>query len=284
MKLGIVQMAANTSGACALARAEQLVREAAVAGGEVVVLPELFRWEYPGQTVDPGQLDRAEPVDGETVQTMAAVAAELGVIVLVPIMERRAAGVVSNSVVVLGTQGESLAVYRKAHIPDDPLFHEKFYFTPGDEPHCVVNTPFGAIGVLICWDQWFPEPARLAALEGAEVVIYPTAIGSIPGDTAEEAATQIDAWQTVQRGHAISNGVYLAAANRAGVEGEISFWGRSLVVAPFGEVLLDLGTEGDTVAVVELPRQRLENVRRTWPFFRDRRVDLYDGVRERWGK
>jgi N-carbamoylputrescine amidase len=282
MKLAIVQLAANPSGDCALARAIQLVADAAAQGAEVIVLPELFRWEYPGQTVDPSKLERAETTEGETVRALASAAANHGVVVLVPFMERRGAGVVSNSVAVLGTAGELLGVYRKSHLPDDPHFHEKYYFTPGDEPHCVVETPFGTIGVLICWDQWFPEAARLAALQGAEVLVYPTAIGSIAGESEDDAATQLDAWQTIQRGHAIANGVYVAAVNRVGQEGDIGFWGHSFVAAPFGEVLVDLERAGDAIAVVDVSSNRVAEVRRTWPFFRDRRVDLYEGIGRRW--
>jgi N-carbamoylputrescine amidase len=233
--------------------------------------------------MEPGALARAETIEGPTVQAISEVAATRQVVILVPFMERRGVGVVSNSVALVGTRGEVIDVYRKVHIPDDPLFHEKYYFTPGDRPCLVAETPFGRIGVLVCWDQWFPEAARLAALEGAQLLIYPTAIGSIAGESAEDAAMQLDAWKTVQRGHAIANGMYVAAVNRVGAEGDISFWGQSFACGPLGEPLADLARDEDGIALFEVSPARIQEVRTTWPFFRDRRVDLYDGLRRRWG-
>lgn len=281
MKLGIIQLAAN-AGECALDRAVGLVDRVAEAGAELIVLPELFRWDYPGQAVDAIRLDQAEPFDGPSVSRIAAVARERGVVVCVPIMERRGPGVVANSVVVVGADGEALGVYRKAHIPDDPHFHEKFYFAPGDDGPLVIDTPFGRIGVLICWDQWFPEAARLATLAGAELIVYPTAIGAITGETPAEAAEQLEAWRTVQRGHAIANGVYIAAINRVGREGDISFWGHSFVADPFGNITLDLAEKEDAYGIVDVSSERVEDVRRTWPFLRDRRVELYGPLTKRW--
>lgn len=282
MKLGIIQLAANPDDRCTLERASRLIDDAAESDAEVIVLPELFRWSYPGQCIDASLLDRAEPLDGPTVQAMASAAVNNGVVICVPLMERRGPGLVANSVVVLGPDGGQLGVYRKAHIPDDPHFHEKYYFAPGDEAVCVIETPFGRVGVLICWDQWFPEAARLATLAGAEVVVYPTAIGSISGESTEDAALQLDAWQTVQRGHAIANGIYLAAVNRVGAEQDIAFWGHSFVVDPFGRVVADLDRHGDQFVVVDISGERIEDVRRTWPFLRDRRTELYGALGKRW--
>jgi N-carbamoylputrescine amidase len=282
MKLGIIQMAANPRAEDALGRALQLVRDAAAAGAQVVVLPELFRWPYPTQVMDPAQFRFAEPLPGPTTEAVSAVARELGVVVVASLFEERAPGLGHNTAVVFGPAGDTLGVYRKAHIPDDPLYYEKFYFTPGDTPGLVVDTPFGRLGVLVCWDQWYPEAARLVALAGAEVIVYPTAIGTIEEEGPEEHARQLDAWQTVQRGHAVANGVYVAAVNRVGSEDELTFWGNSFVAGPQGEWLHTSGDEPDAVSVIDCDPERLGEVRRMWPFFRDRRIDLYADLTKRW--
>ncbi|MFT6397015.1 MAG: N-carbamoylputrescine amidase [Bradymonadia bacterium] len=261
-----------------------MVEEVAAKGADVIVLPELFRYPYPAQTMGPAGFDRAETVDGELISSCRRVAQRLGVVLVASFFERRGPGIGANSAAVIGTTGEILGVYRKAHIPEDPLFYEKFYFMPGEEPCLVVDTPFGRLGVLICWDQWFPEAARLAALQGAEVLVYPTAIATIEEEGPEEHGRQQDAWRTVMRAHAISNGIFVAAVNRVGREGELDFWGRSFIAGPQGELLADLEEGADSSAVVELPLARVAEVRRMWPFFRDRRVDLYGGVMKKWGK
>jgi N-carbamoylputrescine amidase len=282
MKLGLVQQTANPAGVDALAHAVRLVHTAADRGAEVIVLPELFRWPYPAQAMAPEQFRFAEPLEGPTAAAMRAVAAERGVVIVASMFEERAPGLGFNTALVIGTAGETLGVYRKAHIPDDPLYYEKFLFTPGDTPCGVFDTPFGRLGVLVCWDQWYPEAARLAAMQGAEVLVYPTAIGTIEEEGPEEHARQCDAWQTVQRGHAIANGVFVAAVNRIGREGELDFWGESFAVGPQGEWLWRAADAVDAVAVVDCPRERLGEVRRMWPFFRDRRIDLYGALTKRW--
>ncbi len=282
MKLAIIQQAANPRDTDALPYACQLVEAAARAGGQVIVLPELFRWPYPAQTMDPSGFDRAEPISGETVETMRALAARLQVVIVVSFFEERAPGLGANTAVVLGPEGETLGVYRKAHIPEDPLYYEKFYFTPGDEPCGVFDTPFGRIGVLVCWDQWYPEAARIAAMGGAEVLIYPTAIGTIDEEGPAEHARQLDAWRIVQRGHAVANGIFVAAVNRVGREGELGFWGHSFVAGPQGELLCDLAEQADAIEIIDCDRGRMVEVRRMWPFFRDRRIDLYGDITRRW--
>ncbi len=284
MKLGIIQQTANAGAVDALQHAIDLVHEAADAGAEVIVLPELFRWPYPAQEMAAEQFRFAESVPGPTTERMAELAADRGVVIVVSVFEERAPGLGFNTAVVVGPDGETIGEYRKAHIPDDPLYYEKFLFTPGDKPCGVFDTPFGRLGVLVCWDQWYPESARLAAMQGAEVIVYPTAIGVIDDEGPEEHARQRDAWRTVQRGHAIANGVYVAAVNRVGREGELGFWGDSFVAGPQGELLLDAGAAPDAVHVVDCDLSRLADVRRMWPFFRDRRIDLYGDLTKRWGR
>lgn len=284
VKLAIIQQKANPNDTDALAHATALVRRAAEQGGQVIVLPELFRWPYPAQEMDPSGFDRAEPSDGPTVTAMCTLAAELGVVLVASYFEERAPGLGFNSAAVIGPDGSVLAHYRKAHIPDDPLYYEKFYFTPGDTPFQAVDTPFGCIGVLVCWDQWFPEAARLTAMSGADVIVYPTAIGTMESEPVDEHARQRDAWVTVQRGHAVANGVYVAGVNRVGREGELDFWGTSFVAGPQGEMLCELHEEADAIAIVDVERERVHEVRRMWPFFRDRRIDLYAPLLNRWGR
>jgi len=284
--LGLVQMAMRPDKASNVARACAAIADVARRGADVVVLPELFASPYFCQVQDPGRFELAESVDGPTVEAIAAAAREHGVAVITPIFERRAAGVYHNSLVVLGPAGGRLGLYRKMHIPDDPLYYEKYYFTPGDLGFVAVSTPFAKIGPLICWDQWYPEAARLVALQGAQVLCYPTAIGWHPKEKAEFGAAQLAAWQIIQRSHAIANGVYVAAVNRVGHEGPagggLEFWGHSFVADPFGVVLAEAG-EGEETLVVPLDLARLEDVRRNWPFFRDRRIDAYAGIASRFG-
>jgi len=284
-RIGLVQMRCAPEPEVNLGRAVEGVREAARAGAEVVCLPELFRTQYFCQREDSACFDLAEPVPGPTTTALGRVAAEAGVVVIASVFERRAAGVYHNSVAVLDASGAFLGHYRKMHIPDDPLYYEKYYFTPGDLGFRAFDTAVGRIGTLICWDQWYPEAARLTALAGANVLFYPTAIGWHPRERAEHGAAQVAAWQTMQRAHAIANGVYVAAVNRVGHEGPpdggLEFWGASFVCDPFGVVLRSASSTDEEILVVECDLTHQEEVRRNWPFLRDRRIDAYGAIGRR---
>jgi N-carbamoylputrescine amidase len=281
LSVGLVQTRVAESKAATIEKTAERVREAARRGATLVCLQELFASEYFCQSEDATHFALAESIPGPTTQAMANVAKEAGVSIVVPLFERRAAGVYHNSLVVLGPKGELLGQYRKMHIPDDPLFYEKFYFTPGDLGFVAVPTPGTTVGPLICWDQWYPEAARLTALRGAEILVYPTAIGWHPSEKAKYGASQLSAWQTIQRAHAIANGVFVVAVNRVGHEGPkdggLDFWGHSFVADPFGVVLAEAGEDED-VLVVECDLGRVEEVRQNWPFLRDRRIDAYGGI------
>ena len=285
-RLGLAQMACSTNSAENLDKAVAQVREAAARGAQIICLQELFRSQYFCRDENPELFDLAEPIPGESTETMARIAKELGVVIVASLFEKRAAGLYHNTAAILNADGSLAGIYRKMHIPDDPLFYEKFYFTPGDLGFRNFDTPFGRIGVLVCWDQWYPEAARLTALQGADVLFYPTAIGWHPAEKAQHGAAQLDAWRTVQRGHAIANGIYVAAVNRIGFEGTpeqgLEFWGNSFVADPFGVVVAEASTDREEILVVECDRRRIEEVRRNWPFFRDRRIDAYGGITERW--
>ena len=261
------------------------VRDAAKQGAQVVCLPELFRTPYFCQREDAALFDLAEPIPGPSTDALGAVAKAAGVAIVVPLFERRAPGVYHNTAVVLDADGAIRGRYRKMHIPDDPLFYEKFYFTPGDLGFAAFDTRAARVGALICWDQWYPEAARLTALAGAEVLFYPTAIGWHPREKAEHGAAQLAAWQTIQRAHAIENGVYVAVVNRVGHEGPadggLEFWGSSFVCDPFGVVVAEASRDQEQVLVVECDRARQEDVRRNWPFLRDRRIDAYAPITKR---
>jgi len=285
VKIALVQMSMSADKAANLAKAAERVREAASRGAELVCLPELFATPYFCQSEDASNFDLAEPMNGPTTEAMAKAAREAKVAVVVPFFERRAAGIYHNSLVVVGPSGAVAGSYRKMHIPDDPLFYEKYYFTPGDLGFCTIESGPIAVGPLICWDQWYPEAARLTAMSGAETLVYPTAIGWHPSEKAEYGAAQVSAWQTMQRAHAISNGLFVVAVNRVGHEGVtgggIEFWGHSFVADPFGVVLAEAG-EGEETLVVTCDLSRIEWVRRNWPFFRDRRIDAYAGITSRF--
>ena len=285
VNVGLVQMSTSDDKSANIDKARQRIQEAAGRGAHIVCLQELFASPYFCQSEDAAVFDLAESVDGPTVKAIADSAKQNSVTVIAPIFERRAAGVYHNSLVVLGPGGEQLALYRKMHIPDDPNYYEKFYFAPGDLGFMAVPTPHAQVGPLICWDQWYPEAARLTAMRGAQILFYPTAIGWLPSDKAEFGAAQLDAWKTVQRGHAIANGVFVVAVNRVGHEpsanGGIQFWGHSFVADPFGVVLAEAG-ENEEVLVVPLDLRRSEATRRNWPFFRDRRIDAYAGIERRF--
>ena len=287
MRLGLVQMRCSTDAAKNLARACDFLREAAREGATVACLPELFRTQYFCQTEDPATFDLAEAIPGPSSEALSAVARETGMVVVGSLFERRAAGVYHNSAVVFDRDGSTRGLYRKMHIPDDPLYYEKYYFTPGDLGFQAFDTASGSIGTLVCWDQWYPEAARLTALKGAEVLFYPTAIGWHPKEKAEYGEAQHDAWHTMQRAHAISNGVYVAAVNRIGHEGPkdggIEFWGGSFVADPFGRVIARAGYDEETVLIVETDPKLSEETRRHWPFLRDRRIDAYGPILQRFG-
>lgn len=280
VRLGLVQTHADPDAASNLERTLGLIDDAAAQGAEVVCLQELFLGPYFCQEEDHAEFDRAEPVPGPTTDTLGKKAAEHGIVIVASLFEKRAKGLYHNTVAVLDADGAYLGKYRKMHVPDDPRFYEKFYFTPGDLGFKVWDTRFGRIGTLICWDQWFPEAARSCALQGADLILYPTAIGTWHGEL-EVKDEQLRAWQAVQRGHAVANGIYTAAVNRVGTEGELDFWGRSFVFGPAGETVVELG-ETEEVSVVDLDLDRIETQRRGWPFLRDRRVDAYGDLTRRF--
>ena len=287
-KVGLVQMSMSARPGENVEKATARVKEAARAGAQVVCLPELYRTPYFCQKEDQALFDLAETVPGPSTEALGRAAVDAGVTVVVPIFEKRAPGLYHNSAVVLGPDGRALGLYRKMHIPDDPLYYEKFYFTPGDLGFRAFDTPAGKVGALICWDQWYPEGARLTALQGAAVLFYPTAIGWHPSEKAEYGASQRSAWQTMQRAHAIANGVYVAAVNRIGHEVPpeggpgLEFWGTSFLADPFGVVVAEASTDREEILVGEVSPPRIEEVRRNWPFLRDRRVDAYAGLDRRF--
>ena len=287
-KVGLVQMAMSNVPAENIEKALAKVAEAAAAGAEVVCLPELFRSPYFCQREDAALFDLAESVPGPSTQALGDAARRAGVVVIAPVFERRAIGLYHNSAVVLDANGEIAGLYRKMHIPDDPCFYEKFYFTPGDLGFKAFDTRAGRIGTLICWDQWYPEGARLTALQGAAVLFYPTAIGWHPAEKAQHGPAQRSAWQTIQRSHAVANGVYVAVVNRIGHERPepsapgLEFWGSSFLCDPFGVVLAEAAIDREQVLVGEVDLGRIEEVRRGWPFLRDRRIDAYAGLDRRF--
>lgn len=281
-RLALIQQSTVEDPADNLSAAIRSIRSAATAGARVILLQELFHTRYFCRTVDPVHFQLAEPSDGPAVSAMAALAAELGVVIVVPFFERRAPGLYHNTAAVVDADGTVLGLYRKMHIPEDPGFHEKYYFTPGDLGYRVLKTRFGRIGVLICWDQWYPEAARLTSLAGADLLVYPTAIGTLSTESETDRDTYHDAWETIQRSHAVANGVYVASINRVGTEGGTTFWGRSFVAGPFGERLAVAG-ETDQILVADVDWDAIDPQRRTWPFLRDRRIDSYGGITNRFG-
>ena len=278
---GLVQHACGPDAEENLAAAIRGIREAAAGGAKLVVLPELHNSEYFCRIEDPALFDLAETIPGPSTEKLSAVAAECGVVIIASLFERRAAGLFHNTAVVLDADGSIAGRYRKMHIPDDPDYYEKYYFTPGDLGFTPIDTSLGRLGVLVCWDQWYPEAARLMALAGAELLIYPSAIGWDAADSELERSNQHLAWQTVQRGHAVANHLPVLTTNRVGVEGanesRIQFWGGSFAVGPQGELLAEAGQEAQ-VLTVDLPLGRTENMRRIWPFLRDRRIDAYQDL------
>ena len=288
LTVGLVQTACGADPAANLLRAAAKCRDAAQSGAHVICLPELFRSHYFCQREDPAWFDLAESVPGPSTEALSKVAKRHNVVIMVPIFERRTAGLYHNSVVVLDGDGSIAGLYRKMHVPDDPAYYEKFYFTPGDTGFHAISTSVGKLGVLICWDQWYPEAARLTTLHGAEILFYPTAIGWHPSEKAQEGGTQRGAWQTIQRSHAIANGVFVAAVNRVGHEkpaegGDgIEFWGSSFICDPLGVVLAEASMEREEILFADVNLSHVEDARRHWPFLRDRRVDAYGGITKRF--
>ncbi|MEW6270587.1 MAG: carbon-nitrogen hydrolase [Thermodesulfobacteriota bacterium] len=278
VKVGLVQMRCSEDVRDNLERALARIDEAAAKGAQIVCLPELFRSRYFCQSEDHANFDLAEPIPGPSTEALSQAAKRNAVVVVGSLFERRTAGVYHNTAVVLDADGSLAGLYRKMHIPDDPLYYEKFYFTPGDLGFRSFATRHARVGVLVCWDQWFPEAARLTALTGAEILFYPTAIGWHQSEKAEHGEEQHEAWELVQRSHAVANGVFVAAPNRVGVEGTVEFWGGSFVAAPFGPLLARASHDREEVLVVDCDLGRIEETRRHWPFLRDRRIDQYGGL------
>jgi len=292
-RIGLVQMSCSPDPDANLDKAADRVREAAREGANVVCLPELFRAQYFCQREDIALFDLAEPIPGPSTERLSAIAREEKVVVIASLFERRAAGLYHNTAAVLQQDGSLAGLYRKMHIPDDPLYYEKFYFTPGDLGFKAFDTAFGKVGTLVCWDQWYPEGARITALQGANVLFYPTAIGWHPAEKEEFGVAQYDAWQTIQRAHAIANGVYVGAVNRVGheqgdirgnrVEGPgLEFWGGSFIADPFGRIIAKAAHDKEEILIGEVDIRAMEDVRRNWPFLRDRRIDAYAPIVNRF--
>jgi N-carbamoylputrescine amidase len=298
--VGLVQMRMGADPEANFASAVARIHEAARLGANIVCLPELFRTQYFCQREDLRLFDLAEPIPGPSTNKLAEVARKARVAIVASLFERRAPGLYHNTAVTLNADGAIASVYRKMHIPDDPLYYEKYYFAPGDLGFQAVDTAFGRVGTLVCWDQWYPEAARLTALQGAEVLFYPTAIGWHPAEKDEFGAAQYEAWQTIQRSHAIANGVYVASVNRVGLEyGEvklvhgdvlgnpaegqgIEFWGGSFLADPFGRILAKASHDAEEILLGEIVLGRIEDTRRNWPFLRDRRIDAYAPISKRF--
>jgi N-carbamoylputrescine amidase len=289
LKIGLVQQACNAERETNFKASVQGIRDAAARGAELVLLPELHLGPYFCQTEDTMHFDRAESIPGPTSEALGELARELSIVIIASLFERRAAGLYHNTAIVLEKDGTLVGKYRKMHIPDDPGYYEKFYFAPGDTGFRPIETSLGKLGVLVCWDQWYPEAARLMALAGAELLCYPTAIGWNPADTKGEQGRQLEAWITIQRAHAVANGIPVASCNRIGFEPDpsrqsdgIQFWGNSFVAGPQGEILCQAGPEESRVLIVEIDRNRTENIRRIWPYLRDRRIEEYAGLLRRY--
>ncbi|WP_018968957.1 carbon-nitrogen hydrolase [Rubritalea marina] len=281
-KIALLQLTAHTTPAENLSKTEAAIREAAAKGAQIICTQELFTTEYFCTTQDTENFDLADPIPGPITEAHCALAAELSVVIVASGFEKRATGLYHNTAWVCDADGSYLGHYRKMHIPQDPGFEEKFYFTPGDLGYKAFDTQFGKLGVLICWDQWYPEAARLTSLLGAEVLIYPTAIGWLPEEKEELGEAQHHAWRAVQCGHAVANACYVVAINRTGTEGDSEFWGQSFVSNHYGQVIAEAPVSDETILTAELDLQALEEHRRIWPFFRDRRIDSYSDITQRF--
>lgn len=287
-KIALVQIGLNDTPEKNLEKSLNWVRKAAAKGGEVICLPELYSSFYFCQKEDTQYFSFAEELYSTSFKAFSVLAKELKVVIIVPFFEKRAMGLYHNTAYIIDADGSEAGLYRKMHIPDDPQFYEKFYFTPGDIGFKAFQTKFGKIGTLICWDQWYPEGARLTALQGADVLFYPTAIGWHPSEKAEHGQKQFDAWQTVQRGHAVANGIFVAAVNRVGFEQPVKeldgleFWGSSFIAGPQGEIIAQASTDQEEILIAEVDRHLMEDVRQNWPFLRDRRIDAYQDITKRF--
>ena len=282
VSIGLIQTSSSKNPKDNLYQQMGLIREAAEKGAQIICLQELFNTTYFCVDYDEAYFDWAEPIDGALVKSLSDLAKELKIVLVAPFFEKRAKGIYHNSLVVIDVDGSVLGSYRKMHIPDDPGFYEKYYFTPGDEEtgFKVFDTTYGKIGTLICWDQWYPEAARITALKGADILFYPTAIGTLATEGKQEARAYQDAWETIQRSHAIANGCYVAAVNRVGKESGSKFWGGSFVAGPFGQILNKAGSK-EEILVTEIDLSEIDKQRKTWPFFRDRRIELYKPILKR---
>lgn len=282
VRIGLIQMTCGEDPNRNLEHSISRIREATEEGAQVICLQEVFNTRYPCQTEDHSRFELAEPIPGPTTTALQKIARERSVVIVVPLFEKRTHGLYHNSAVVLDADGSVAGLYRKMHIPDDPLYYEKFYFTPGDLGFTAFQTKYAKVGVCICWDQWYPEAARLTAMHGAELLFYPTAIGWIPGEREVYGDSQYSAWQTMMRSHAIANGLFVGAPNRVGVEGDIQFWGGSFVADPYGKVLSQATHDGEANVIVDCDLALINTARTHWPFFRDRRIDAFGDLQKRW--
>jgi N-carbamoylputrescine amidase len=282
IKVGLVQMSCGENPAANLAKAIERLKAAAKKGAQIICLQELFRSRYFCQSEDQRNFKLAESIPGPSTEALGKIAREEKIVIVASLFERRSAGIYHNTAVVIDADGSLAGKYRKMHIPDDPLYYEKFYFTPGDLGFPSFQTRYAKIAVLVCWDQWFPEGARAAALSGAQILFYPTAIGWIPGEPREVAQNQRNAWELIQRSHAVANGVYVASVNRVGREGKIKFWGHSFVAGPFGELIAHAGGGREEILIAKCELQKIEVTRQSWPFLRDRRIDAYGALQTRF--
>lgn len=284
VRLSLVQMSCGNSREENVSKALQRIEEAAGQGGQIICLQELFTGPYPCQSEDHSMFSWAEEIPGPTTERLSELAKRLQVVIVSSLFERRAHGLYHNTAVVFDADGSTAGTYRKMHIPDDPLYYEKFYFTPGDLGFCVIPTRYAQLGVGVCWDQWYPEAARLFALAGAEILLYPTAIGWIHEEKEEYGTAQHNSWETMMRSHAIANGLFVGAPNRVGIEGQLQFWGASFISGPNGQLLARAGHEGEEILSADCDLDLIDTVRTHWPFLRDRRIDAYGGLTQRFLK
>ncbi|MFB3123013.1 MAG: carbon-nitrogen hydrolase [Candidatus Binatia bacterium] len=282
VRLGLIQMRVGADPRRNLAKAVERIRQGARKGAQIVCLQELFVSRYFPQSEDPKFFRLAEPIPGPTTDSLCRLARAEKIVLVASVFERRSAGIYHNTAVVIDADGSILGRYRKMHVPDDPCYYEKFYFTPGDLGFPTFKTRYGKIGVLVCWDQWFPEAARLISLSGAQIIFYPTAIGWLSGESRGAARAQRCAWELIQRGHAVANGVYVAAANRVGREGKLNFWGSSFVVDPFGAIVAHANEDHEEILLARCDFKKIDETRQNWPFLRDRRIDAYGALTERF--
>ena len=281
IRVGLIQMTCSSSPIENHNKAIDRIREAAKSGAQIICLQELYQSVYFCQQFDEKNFDLAVSIPGQATQELSKLAEELSIVIIASLFEKRTDGIYHNSAVVFDADGQNLGIYRKSHIPDDLGFYEKYYFTPGDTGYKVFKTKFGVLGVLICWDQWYPEAARLCALKGAQILFYPTAIGTLPFDNEELKNEYMQAWETIQRSHAVSNGCFVASVNRVGTEDNITFWGGSFVCGPFGKYIARAGSQ-EEILIADCDLSLIDQQRRTWPFLRDRRIDTYDGITKRY--